>query len=305
MKKISRLLYMITLIDSSPGISIDRLSNKCGVSVRTVYRDIIDISEANIPIYYDKGYYILDTGKVPPLSFGKDELIYLFNVLQGKSTGKALDEVKNRLAVKIKSHIPEILKNAKIDFQPRSSDTPDIAKIFSKIEKTIDSEKVVSFDYTSLNGKTSRRHVHPYGLVFRQHGWYLVGFCERREEVRLFRLVRIKNLKVLSKKFNRLKGFSLREYMDESWGIFRGEEYHFKIKFSGPAAVAISSTNHHKNEKIKNIGNNQILYSVVSRGKEDIVNWVLAYGLNAELIEPVEIRKEIKERLKGTLKKYM
>jgi len=299
------LLYAITLILCNPGISVARLAEKCSVTERTIYRDIIDISEANIPIYFDNGYRILDTGRVPPLNFTSDELIYLYNILHSKSHSEVFGGVGNRLADKLRRHIPGILNDKNIEFHTHSTDTPALAKIFARVEKTISSGKIISFKYTSLNGKTSRRNVHPYGLVFRGHGWYLVGYCEAREEVRIFRLVRISNLRATQKAYNKPADFSIDEFLDESWSVFRGKYYNFKVKFTGPAAVAVSTTCHHKDEKIVKKGKNHVIYSVKSRGKEEFINWVLSYGKHAELLEPVHLRQEIIKRMEISLSKYV
>jgi predicted DNA-binding transcriptional regulator YafY len=304
MNKSSRLLYLITIILNNPGVGVSRLSEKCGVSERTIYRDIIAISEAHIPIYYDNGYHILDTTRMPPLNFSSNELIYLYNILKSTSHTVALGDVASRLADKLRRHLPGILSKTYIDFQPQSTDTTSIARNFEKIEKAINNFTVISMRYTSLNGRSSRRNVHPYGLAFRRHGWYLIGLCENRGEIRLFRLTRISFIKLTKKNFVKPVDFSIKDFLDESWGVFRGPLRHFKVKFSGPAAIAVSSTRHHKNETIEKKGRDTVIYSVDARGEEEFLNWMLSYGEYAELIEPKDLRGEIKNRLRDVLKKY-
>lgn len=304
MNKSSRLLYLITIILNNPGVGVSRLAEKCNVSERTIYRDVIAISEAHIPIYYDNGYRILDTTRMPPLNFSSDELIYLYNILRSTPHTAALGAVAGRLADKLRRHLPGVLNRTHIDFQPRATDTPTIARNFEKIEKAINMSTAISLRYTSLNGRSSRRNIHPYGLAFRRHGWYLIGFCEKRGEIRLFRLTRISFIRLTEKTFVKPADFSISDFLDESWGVFRGPLRRFKVKFSGPAAIAVSSTRHHENETIEKKGRDTVIYSVDARGEEEFLNWVLSYGKYAELIEPEDLRDEIRNRLQGILKKY-
>ncbi|OQX92081.1 MAG: hypothetical protein B6D58_04765 [candidate division Zixibacteria bacterium 4484_95] len=304
MNKSSRLLYLITIILNNPGVDVSQLAEKSGVSERTIYRDIIAISEAHIPIYYDNGYRILDTTRMPPLNFSNDELIYLYNILKSTSHAAGLGVVASRLADKLRRHLPGVLNKPHIDFQPQATDTPVIARNFEKIERAIESSRVISLKYKSLNGRSSRRKIHPYGLAFRKHGWYLIGFCEKRGEIRLFRLARISFIRLTEKGYVRPVDFSVSDFLDESWGVFRGPLRHYKVKFTGPAAIAVSSTRHHKDESIEKINRYTIMYSVKARGEEEFLNWLLSYGRYAELIEPEDLRKEMKKRLQNTLKKY-
>lgn len=297
-------MYLITIILNNPGVNVCQLAEKSGVSERTIYRDIIAISEAHIPVYYDNGYHILDTTRMPPLNFSSDELIYLYNILKSTSHTAGLGAVANRLADKLRRHLPGVLNKPHIDFKPQATDTPVIARNFEKIEKAIESSKVISLRYTSLNGRSSRRNIHPYGLAFRRHGWYLIGFCEKRDEIRLFRLARISFIRLTEKKYVRPVDFPVSDFLDESWGVFRGPLRRYKVKFTGPAAIAVSSTCHHKNESIEKKKRDTIIYSVDARGEEEFLNWVLSYGRYAELIEPEDLRDEIKIRLQNNLKKY-
>ena len=53
MAKYDRLLYILNLLRSRKNLNAEMLAAECGVTERTIYRDIIALSDANIPIYYD------------------------------------------------------------------------------------------------------------------------------------------------------------------------------------------------------------------------------------------------------------
>jgi predicted DNA-binding transcriptional regulator YafY len=70
------------LLRKGRALSVAELANECGVSERTVYRDIDTISRANYPVFYDKGYKLLSTAVMPPVRFTDDELRIMSDALE-------------------------------------------------------------------------------------------------------------------------------------------------------------------------------------------------------------------------------
>jgi predicted DNA-binding transcriptional regulator YafY len=58
------------------------LAEKCGVTERTIYRDIVSLSMANIPIYFDRGYRLLGESSIPPNCFSDKEANFLVDLLR-------------------------------------------------------------------------------------------------------------------------------------------------------------------------------------------------------------------------------
>jgi len=77
MTKAERLLYLITLIRSYRNLTSKQLAEKCGVSERTIFRDINSLAAARFPIYYDRGYKFLDGAFLPTLNMTEEELSVL------------------------------------------------------------------------------------------------------------------------------------------------------------------------------------------------------------------------------------
>ena len=73
MPKQDRLLYILNLLRARKNLNATQLAEECGVTERSIYRDILAISEANIPIYYDNGYKLATENFLPPLNFSFEE----------------------------------------------------------------------------------------------------------------------------------------------------------------------------------------------------------------------------------------
>jgi len=105
LRKIERLLHILSLLKANKRVQLGDLVERCGVSERTIYRDIVDISASNIPIYYDKGYRIMPDGVVPPTCLSEPETEFLLNLLANSRTAQKPNNQKtaNRIIDKIKA----------------------------------------------------------------------------------------------------------------------------------------------------------------------------------------------------------
>lgn len=139
----------------------------------------------------------------------------------------------------------------------------------------------------------------PYSLVFRRHAWYLVGFCQKRDKIRLFRLDRIKKITLLDENFQVKPDFSLSDFFKDSWELYPGESVRVKIKFRGMGAKVIESGQHHPSEKITKLKDGFLIYEVKVSGIDEIGRWVLGFGEDAKVLEP----KKLKEKIKSTIEK--
>ncbi len=111
-------------------------------------------------------------------------------------------------AEKALSKIGAVFRNAveprwlEVDFSYWGSDNKEKIKI-SELQQAILGKHVIVFDYFNSELRTSERAVEPLRLVFKSHAWYIAGFCRCREEVRFFRLSRMKRLRILPEVFGR------------------------------------------------------------------------------------------------------
>jgi hypothetical protein len=78
MSKAERLMHLVNLIRQRGPVSVSEMAGECGVTTRTIYRDINALSKLNFPVYYDNGYrFAHDVGfPVTRLAEEDMELIY-------------------------------------------------------------------------------------------------------------------------------------------------------------------------------------------------------------------------------------
>jgi predicted DNA-binding transcriptional regulator YafY len=302
MAKYDRLLYILNLLRSRRTLNAQRLAEKCQVTERSIYRDLISLSEANVPIYYDNGYKLASENFLPPLNFTFDEYTCLKLALDSSPLARTggKENLLKQIRAKVDSGLSEATRSQKrtaVDIAHIKIDTTSPRKIptsyYGALERAIADRTCMRIEYETIEHGLTRRTVDPYFIVFRRHAFYFVAFCHLRDAFRTFRIDRIRSLRATGQAFRRRSGISARDYFADSWQLYRGDPVEFKIRFRGRAARVVLSGCHHPREKIEHLEGNEILYRVKVRGTEEILRWLLGFGVEAELLEPVALRREL------------
>jgi predicted DNA-binding transcriptional regulator YafY len=196
--KIERLMYIIIMLLSKKQILAKDIASQFQVSTRTIYRDIDTLSLLGIPIYSERGnnggFYLADNYKMDSFLFTEEEQKIILNISQSISNTTKIPVIE-MLKEKMRLSIP--LNTTKETYFFDFSLWTTNKTTFNKIESAIDNSLTVRLKYTSFNNVESIREIEPINLVYKSHTWYLYGFCKKRQDLRLFRLSRIRNLEIL------------------------------------------------------------------------------------------------------------
>ncbi|PTX17585.1 Predicted DNA-binding transcriptional regulator YafY, contains an HTH and WYL domains [Halanaerobium congolense] len=287
------------------------------VSERTFHRDKQVMEELGVPIYYDnhlKEYKILDNFrfKAPNLDQKETEAVLLAakeyqnrSFPMKKELESGLAKVYNSLPEFLKSSMGSYIKNYEIISDPFVELEKHQHK-FDKLKEAINKEKRIEVNYYSMSSnQTTKRKLDPYNLFFNKGAPYLYAFCHLRAEKRIFRIDRIKELKLTAENFELPADFSLAEELDNAWGVEQGEEeMEVEVKFSGRAARFVPEYHWNDKQEIKDISENQIIFKVKTSSRQEIKKWILGYGAEAEVLQPKNLREEMKQEIEKMLENY-
>jgi predicted DNA-binding transcriptional regulator YafY len=304
MAKYDRLLFILNSLRSRKNLTAKDLAEQCSVTERSIYRDIIALSEANVPIYYDRGYKLASDNFLPPLNFDFDEYSCLKIAVDSTPLAKTeqYGSLLRRIRAKIDAAVSDTVRKRR-RFTPQTTHI-DIAvthsgeaeeSFYQLLEKAITECCCIELEYLSIQSGESRRIVEPYFVIFRGHAFYFVAFCRSKEEVRTFRLDRIKSLKILKETFNRRDDITPKSYFKGSWEVFSGEPVKVVLKLTGAAARVVLSGQHHASEQKEQHADGSIRYTVTVQGLEEIQRWILGFGNDAEVLSPPELRESLAE----------
>lgn len=299
MTKHDRLLYILNLLRARKSLNASALAGECSVTERTIYRDIISLSEAEVPIYFDRGYKLASDSFLPPLNFNFDEYQAVKLALESTPLrrtaryGEAIRRVRAKIEAGLNDSVKQRRRTA-VDAMsmdiPSTEDPRAGERYFGDIEEAASEQKSLEIEYDSISSGLGKRLVDPYFIVFRSRAFYFVAWCHWRKDFRTFRVDRIRSARLTDQRFVRQKGVSAQSYFEGSWQIHTGESIAVRIRFTGAAARIVTLGKHHPTEWVEKQKDGSVIYSVTVRGIEEIGRWVAGFGSQAEVLEPKSLR---------------
>jgi proteasome accessory factor B len=305
--------------------------------LRAFERDKADLLELGVPLRYvtpddddavDEAGYVVDLRRyrLPEVHLTPEEVAALVlagsvaRAAPGTTYAEVVDLALKKLAFDAppapdtpgappgqKPHEPVL-----VHF-PRTTDAEVISERLAEIEHAIRNRKRITVDYTtSSTGEVNRREIDPYGLVFRQRAWLLVGFDHLRQSVRSFRLDRFGPMTVAPKPkspdFERPAGFDVRSYASRSPWTFEVVDAAMDVTLDIlPAAAAVAEeefgpgavkTPHTE------AGAGAVRVRFSCRNPDFVVGKVLEHKGALVVREPAELRARVRAEVDAVRKAY-
>ena len=287
--KIDRLIGILSILLQKDSVTAPELARQFEVSRRTINRDIDELCRAGIPVMTRQG---LNGGISIMEGYRIDRTLLTGTELNDILAGlRSLDSVNGtnrygQLMEKLSAGSSDLMTGGQsvlIDLSSWYKDS--LAPKIEVIRKAIDTKAYLSFDYYSPSGE-SRRKVEPYYLIFRWSSWYVWGWCTERETYRLFKLNRMDHICAGSDSFIK-RSAPLPNLRNEK--IFPGG---IKVK-------ALFSP-----ECFTETGSGELLFHADYTNKENLISWLLTFGSRVRLLEPPEIREEMRCIVKEMYENY-
>jgi predicted DNA-binding transcriptional regulator YafY len=180
-----------------------------------------------------------------------------------------------------------------VGLEPLGADLGAEGEVLGSLFAAITERRAVKFDYRAIE-----RQLDPYGIAHRRGHWYLVGAGTEGE--RIYRVDRICKLTVSEKTgtFAKPKGFDVRSLMDgQPWEAGSGPEVEATIRFDSEVAWWAARTLGLERPDA------ELVATVPVANRDALVGWVLSFGDAAEVLDPPEIRDEIRTRVEAAMEK--
>lgn len=299
--KIDRLIGIISILLQRDAVTAPYLAELFEVSRRTINRDIEDLCKAGIPILTKQGVNggisIMENYKVDKTLFTNAEMQ---DILAGL---RSLDSVNGtnrygKLMEKLSAGASDFMVgNQSMLIDLSSWYKESLAPKIEMIRLAVDARKEMEFIYYSPKGE-SFRCIEPYYLIFRWSSWYVWGWCKQRENFRLFKLNRMEKIQVSEKMFEK-RQVNIPNLNSER--IFPGG---IRVKAIFEPECKWRLIEEFGLRCFKEMEDGRLLFQADYTNRENLVTWLMTFQDKAELIEPKEIRAEIKENIERMRKKY-
>jgi predicted DNA-binding transcriptional regulator YafY len=296
--QINRLFEIVYILLEKKTVTADELAKRFEVSTRTIYRDIDTLSVAKIPVYASKGrnggISLLDDFVLNKALLTEEEQNQILFSIQ--SLNKLNDSNEKSVLEKMSTIFNKEQKNwIDIDFSNWGTDVSQ-NKIFNNLKKGILKCQVVEFTYYNSYGKEDIRKIEPLQICFKDKSWYVKGYCRLKQDYRIFKISRIKNIKLLEENFERdlpeqvYKKQDLKKVLLEL-EISKDMSYRVYDEFS-----------------INNIvekGNGDFIVKVEYPENDWLYGYILSFGENAKVLSPEYIKTIIKCKIEKTFNNYL
>lgn len=202
MHKAQRLIQLIMLVNERKRFTIQELADECGVSRRTMIRDLMELGELGVPLYSETGskggYRVLREKQLPPISFTENEAIALFFACQSLRNYNSLpfdNEVKSALhkffyylSSELKQKIERLQQRLVFWIPPHEMEVPFLKEL---LEAALD-QRIITIKYETAAIRS--RMIQPLGLYTMNGLWYCQSYCFLAQDYRVFRVDRVKEI---------------------------------------------------------------------------------------------------------------
>jgi predicted DNA-binding transcriptional regulator YafY len=182
------------------------------------------------------------------------------------------------------------------------------------IHRAIAGNKSISFHYLEFTVSSQwqlrrggkRYEVSPWFLTWNQENYYLIAFDEERQEVRHYRVDRMKDLEINERDRQgreHFKNFDIAAYSKVAFNMYGGEEKRLKLVFVNSLANVVVDR-FGKDVTIRKEDEEHFSVSVDVAVSPQFYGWLAGFGANAKIVSPKEAAGAYREYLEGILKSY-
>lgn len=180
----------------------------------------------------------------------------------------------------------------------------NLQEMIDVIFEAIISSREVFIEYLGNNGELSSRTIQPYKIFSFKGEQYLIAKCVLKNQIRYFKLIRIKKYIISNKTFKKTLDVDklIENNKKNSIGIFGGKKYNLVLEIMPPMANTIKEKIWVDNQEIIELENGKILFKAIMEGLPEILSWILSMREYVKIIEPIEIKEEVKLSVEKIMK---
>ena len=311
------------------GVTIDDLASLCGVTTRTIRRDLQALEEAGFPLFDDRAgddgrtRWQINGQAFKGLAAGLTlaELCALYfsrTLLESLSGTPFRDEVErafDKLASALTPHMRQFL-----DQLPRVIITKAATKagpgsggtdgglgqeqiVARALEATLHLRQATLLYYSKSSDRTKSYLVHPYRLAYAQGGLYLLAYVPEYGEVRTFATERIQDISLLEDRFTPIEELPETAF-PHSLGVHSGPPERVEIDFQPSAADYVRARQWHPSQRVTDLTGGGVRVALDVCIDRALNGWILSFGPFARVISPESLARDIARQIEEARAQY-
>ncbi len=327
-KNVVNILEAVELFSSSTGATVSEVTKKLGIARRTFYNLIKSLEYLGFPVYdvklplekekrwkLDESYVKkLPNINIPDLKLELSEILALHMIkneaktYRGTEIEKKIESAFAKLSGFIPTETVKKLTRIRRIFVPMGK----LSKDYSGKEGTIDQlteamigQKSCYVVYHSFDrDETVNFAIDPLCFFENEGGLYLFYQSSSFKDIRILAVERIKKLTTTEKDFDYPADFDPEERLNKAFNIVSDDPIKAKIWFSKDQARYVKERKIADKYEIEDQSDGSIILDIDTSGSWELKRWVLSFGMEAEILEPEDLRQKIADELKTCIKRY-
>jgi predicted DNA-binding transcriptional regulator YafY len=315
--KASRLLSVLMLLQAQGRMSAPALAQALEVSVRTILRDIDELSAAGVPVWGERGrqggfrlrpgWSTALTGLTEP-----ESRALLLAGLPAAASDLGLGGPAASARLKLVASLPpewrqpagrigERLHVDGVDWY-RQPETP--AQL-QQVAQAVWDARLIEVHYESWRGGAERT-LEPLGLVLKAGAWYLAARSAGQAQVRTWRLGKM-DVRRIGRTFNRPPGFDLAAYWRESAARFEADLNRLQARIAASArALGWLENMRWRHQVLQQPAARagwvqvQLPIESIEQGARRLLGW----GAEVEVLAPAALRRRLRHELESLRQLY-
>ncbi len=288
--KESRLFQILYYLLEKGHTTGPELAEQFEVSTRTIYRDVDALSASGIPIYVEQGrgggISLLHKDVLERAAFSDSEKQIILEALQNLAAVRCADsEVIKKVSALFRMETENWLE---IDFA-KWSETPEEQKKFDTLKTAIFEHRIVKITYANANGIGTTRKIQPLRMLCKTGNWYVKAYCMQKAEYRTFKISRIIDISLLAETF-------FPKPCPDTHSESNRELQDIVLCFSESAAFRVYDE--FDAGQIEKKEDGSLLVRTKMPKDVWLTGYLLSFGSEVEVVEPVYLRRELAKQAK-------
>lgn len=284
------------------------------VERKTVYDDIETLRTFGLDIDNRRGkpsgFYLASR------DFELAELKLLADAVQSSRfiTDKKSRQLIRKLASLTSVHEAKQLRRQVIVGNPAKNENESIYYNVDELHRGISEDRQVSFQYYEwtvskemrLKKNGARYQVSPWGLIWRDENYYLIGLDEKSGIVKHYRVDKMLKINVEKRPRNGkeiFENFDVGQFAARTFGMFGGREESLCLEFDNHLiGVVLDRFGHKVSVRRQNEERFRVQVRVNVSGQ--FFGWLAGLGSGVSVISPENVRKDYIHFLKSAMENY-
>jgi predicted DNA-binding transcriptional regulator YafY len=313
--QVTRQWHLLRLLESARGLTLEQLADGLPDDfpkhLRTVRRDLLALEGAGFPMVTERAdgqtrWKLLDGfRRLPALGFSPSELMALvfsrdlLRPLQGTHLHAALESALSKASTALPPSGLDFVRQMRgllsVRFGPYKSYRTHREAV-DRVTRALADRRTVQIRYLSAStGKTGRREVDPYHLWYAAGGLYLIAYCHRRRDVRMFAVERIRALTITDHPYQLPLGFDVEAYVQDALVVMRGgRQIVVDLVFDRATTVWARDRVWHPSQQLTPLRHGRLRVTLHVADTRELVGWILSFGRGVKVVGPAELQERVR-----------